>query len=55
MKRSVREMMYSSTNANILDIEIVDLKGNHYEINKLYVKGNDYMKIEIKKPEEEYK
>lgn len=42
------------TNVNVMDIIIVDLQGNEYDINDIKVEGNDVMTIRIKKPSEDY-
>ena len=44
----------SEHNINVMDIIIVDLQGNEYDINDIKVRGNDVMCIRIKKPSEDY-
>jgi len=39
---------------NCLDVNIIDLNGNEYEINSIHMKGNDIMYIVIKTPQEHY-
>lgn len=39
---------------NCLDVNIIDLKGNEYEINSIHMEGNDVMYIVIKTPYEHY-
>ena len=41
-------------NINILDVRIVDLQGQEYDINDIMVSGNDFISIRIKKPSEDY-
>ena len=43
-----------SYNPSIMDITIMDLQGNLYHINKIWVNGNDDMVVEIKKEGEQY-
>lgn len=42
------------TITNIMDINIYDIHGNEYDINNLYVNGNDEITIFIKRTDEEY-
>ena len=42
----------SNHNVNCMDIRIVDLQGNEYDINDIKVYGNDFISIRIKKPTE---
>lgn len=44
----------SEHNVNVMDIRIVDLQGNEYDINDIKVYGNDFISIRIKKPTEDY-
>lgn len=44
----------SNYHTNIMDIRIVDLQGNEYDINDIVVSGNDFISIRIKKPSEDY-
>ena len=39
---------------NIMDINIIDLNGKVYDINSMYIEGNDVLNMVIKSPEEEY-
>ena len=39
---------------NIMDIRIIDLQGEEYDINSIHMKGNDCMDIVIKKESEDY-
>lgn len=39
---------------NNLDVNILDLNGNEYDINSIHMDGNDIMHIVIKKPHEHY-
>ena len=41
-------------NKNIMDVHIIDLDGNTYDINSIHVDGNDMISIIIKKPTEHY-
>ncbi len=40
--------------SNIMDINILDLDGNIYDINTIIMNGNDEVNIIIKKPNEDY-
>ena len=44
----------SGYNVNVMDIRIVDLQGQEYDINDIVVSGNDFISIRIKKPSEDY-
>ena len=44
----------SRYNVNVMDIRIVDLQGQEYDINDIVVSGNDFISIRIKKPSEDY-
>lgn len=37
-----------------MDVHIIDLDGNAYDINSIHVDGNDMISIIIKKPTEHY-
>lgn len=39
---------------NIMDINIIDLDGNIYDINSMHIQGNDVVNIVIKKPTESF-
>ena len=39
---------------NIMDIYIIDLQGNKYDINSIFTNGNDGLTLVIKKPSEKY-
>lgn len=39
---------------NCLDINIIDLEGNGYDINSIHMDGNDVMYLVIKKPRQHY-
>lgn len=39
---------------NIIDIDIMDLDGNHYHINSIRRSGNDALLLIIKPVEDEY-
>ena len=47
-------MMMGNYHVNIMDIRIVDLQGQEYDINDIKVSGNDFISIRIKKPSEDY-
>jgi len=44
----------SGYHVNIVDVRIVDLQGNEYDINDIVVSGNDFVSIRIKRQGEEY-
>ena len=37
-----------------MDIHIVDLNGNEYDINSIHINGNDVLSLVIKRSDEEY-
>ena len=39
---------------NCLDVNIIDLEGNEYDINSIHMDGNDIMYLVIKKPHQHY-
>ena len=39
---------------NPVDVHIIDLQGNKYDVNSILVDGNDVVTLVIKKPNEEY-
>lgn len=39
---------------NPVDVYIIDLQGNKYDMNSILVDGNDVVTLVIKKPNEEY-
>ena len=39
---------------NCLDVNIIDLEGNEYNINSIHMDGNDIMNLVIKKPHQHY-
>jgi hypothetical protein len=39
---------------NIMDINIIDLDGNIYDINSMHIQGNDVVNIVIKKSTESF-
>ena len=44
----------SGYNVNVMEVRIVDLQGQEYDINDIVVSGNDFISIRIKKPSEDY-
>lgn len=50
----MEEFGMSGYNVNVMDIRIVDLQGQEYDINDIVVSGNDFISIRIKKPSEDY-
>jgi len=39
---------------NCLDVNIIDLEGNEYDINSIHMDGNDIMSLVIKKSHQHY-